>query len=481
MEGKNATVRRKTNFNYGVKGWLLILYCCIGWMFVSGGWWNGTAGNIMNGQMALQIFGDSNNTSPVLAMNSYIGYASVIIILFVGVLFGRFKTRIMQSILMFVGGVAVCFYGMVNSILTYIIVFLLIDIMANATSSVGLPQIIMQWFPTKKGSALGWATIGTNLAALVTFTIFSALIASSGVVVTNIIFGVATIIMGLINLIFIKDNPEDAGFKPDNGDFTPEELEAHKKLMSGPMVWTNKEALKDKNFWLLGIAYGALFMCSTGLLQQLVPYQIAMNGPILAQQMAAAQGVAVSETMAAGMGAAAANASAIMKWLPAFALPGSIFSGWLDQKIGTRRTAIIMAICYAIACLCAGGFFNLIPYNSVMNWIFIVLFFFWTGANANLGMSHAVSVFGPRDYPHVWGRMAFIVNLLRVTAALVLSWGIANFAVTTAAGTVNNGPGYRAGYSVFFILAIVAIVCLFISDNRVDKKPGEPVTARYKD
>lgn len=478
--GEKATVRRKTNiFNYGVKGWLLIFYCCLGWMFVSGGWWNGTAGNIMNGQMALQILGDTNNTGPILAMNSYIGYVSVVVILFVGVLFGRFKTRIMQSILMFIGGIAICFYGAVQSMLTYFIVFLLIDIMANATSSVGLPQIIMQWFPTKKGSALGWATIGTNLAALVTFSIFSALIASQGVVVTNIIFGAATIVMGLINLIFIKNDPTQAGFQPDNGDFTPEELEAHKKMMTGPMVWTNKEAMKDKNFWLIGIAYGALFMCSTGLLQQLVPYQIAMNGPIIAAQMAAAQGVEVGTVMGAGMGAAAAKASALMKWLPAFAVPGSIFSGWLDQKIGTRRTAIIMAICYAIACFCAGGLFNLIPYNDVMNYIFVFLFFFWTGANANLGMSHAVSVFGPRDYPHVWGRLAFIVNLLRVTAALVLSWGITNFAVVTPGG-VNNGPGFRAGYSVFFILCIIAIVCLIISDNRVDKLPGEKPTARYK-
>ena len=374
--GNQSTVRRKTKFNYGVKGWLLILYCCIAWMFVSGGWWNGTAGNVTNGQMALQIFGDSNTVAPILRTNTIIGYVSCIVILFVGILFGKYKTRIMQSILMFVGGIAICFYGSVNSIVTYFIVFLLIDIMANGTSSIGLPQIITQWFPTKKGSALGWATIGTNLAALVTFTIFTALIAKAGFTVTNIIFGIATIVMGLINLIFIKNDPEQAGFKPDNGDFTEEELAAHRARMSGPMTWTNKEAMKDKNFWLIGIAYGILFMCSTGLLQQLVPYQIAMNGPIRAAQMAAAAGSQnVGEFMGAGMGAAAATASTVMKILPALAVPGSIFSGWLDQKIGTRRTAIIMAICYAVACLCAG----LLPFNPVTNYAFIFLFFFWMG------------------------------------------------------------------------------------------------------
>ena len=464
MENKTqATPRRKTSFNFGVKGWLFTLYCCVAWMFISGGWWNGTAQNTMVSIKAEQL---GVEAARILGINGAVGYVSLIVLLFIGMAFGKYKTHIVQTLIMVLGGIAICFYGMVNTVATYCLIFLCLDIMANATSNIGLPQMCVQWFPTKKGSVLGWATIGTNLAALVTLTIFNALIAKQGVVVTNVVFGVATIIMGRLNWFFIPDDPRKVGFEPDNGDFTPEELEAHRKLMTGPEVWTNKEAMKNKNFWLLGLAYGMLFMASTGFLSQLVPYQISMNAPDIANGLIAS-GAAPNPEAAAGMakGIAAGQAAKLMKFLPLFALPGSILSGWIDQKIGTRKCGMLMAAFYAVAGLCAG----FLPYNKITNYAFIFIFFWWTGANANLAMSHVGSVFGPRDYPHVYGRLQFLINLLRVTAPFVLSFALAQF------GT------YRWAYKVFCVLSIVAFIMLLVADNRIDKKPGEAPTAAYKD
>lgn len=458
----SATPRRKTKFNFGVKGWLFTLYCAIAWMFISGGWWNGTAQNTMVNIKAEQLGVDN---AAILGLHGVVGYISLFVMLFIGILFGKYKTHVMQTLIMVVGGIVLCFYGSVNTWAAYAVVFLCIDVMANVTSNIGLPQMCIQWFPTKKGSVLGWATIGTNLAALVTLTIFNALIASKGVVVTNVIFGIATIVMGLINWFFIPNDPRKVGFEPDNGDFTPEEREQLTKLMSGPEVWTNKEAMKNKNFWLLGIAYGCLFMASTGLLSQLVPYQISMNAPGIAQGLMASTGKAFEEVIGQASGIAAGQAANLMKFLPLFALPGSILSGWIDQKIGTRKTGMMMAAFYVIAAACAG----FMPYNKVTNYIFIFVFFWWTGANANLGMSHVASVFGPRDYPHVYGRLQFLINALRVTAPLVLSFALAQF------GT------YRVAYSVFCVLSVIALILLFISDNRIDKEPGKAPTAAYKD
>ena len=131
----------------------------------------------------------------------------------------------------------------------------------------------------------------------------------------------------------------------------------------------------------------------------------------------------------------------------------------------TRKTGMMMAFFYIIAAACAG----FLPYNTVTNYIFIFLFFWWTGANANLAMSHVASVFGPRDYPHVYGRLQFLINALRVTAPLVLSFALARF------GT------YRVAYTVFCVLSVIAFILLFLSDNRIDKEPGKAPTAAYKD
>lgn len=460
--------RRKTNFNFGVRGWLLCLYCMIGYMVIGGAFWVGTAQNTMVALKATQIGVDS---AAILGANSLAGFIGAVILLGVGVLFAKYKTRIIQTVLMVLCGIVLMWYGRVSSLAAYTVCFVLMDVTSNGTSSVGLAQIANSYFPTKKGSFLGWATIGSNLAALISLSILGALIAKWNVEVATTCFGIFTIIMGLINWFFIPSNPRDAGFEPDNGDFTAEELAAFNARMSGEPVWTMKEVLKDKNFWLLPLGYGLLFMCSNGFLSQMVPYQIEqIRGPIVQGLMATGN----FDNMGAAIGAAmsdgtiAAKASSYMKILPILALPGSIFSGWLDQKIGTRRTGIIMAIFYVIAGV-AGG---LLPFNTFTNWIFMGSFFFWTGANANLVMSHAGTTYGPRDYAKVWGRMAPLYTIIRVFAPMVLSICLARAATTLI--------GYRTAYTVFGIAALVAVILIYFSDEKVIKEPGKAPTARTK-
>lgn len=468
MEKQNQTSRKKTNFNYGIRGWLLCLYCMIGFMVIGGAFWAGTAQNTMVAIKAAQIGVDS---ATVLAANSAAGLIATIVLLGVGILFGKYKTHIMQTILLLICGIVLIFYGRVSSMAGYVVCFVVLDSTSNGTSTVGIPQIATAYFPTKKGSFLGWSTIGSNLASLITLSILGALIAAYNVESATTIFGIFTIIMGLINWFFIPSNPEDAGLLPDNGDFTPEELEAHKAVMSGPPVWTVKEAMRNKNFWLLPIAYGLLFMCSNGFISQMVPYQIEqLRAPVVQSLMATGNFDNVGAAIGAAMsdGTIAAKASGYMKILPVLALPGSIISGWLDQKFGARRTGLAMAFFYAIAGF-AGG---LMPFNTVTNWIFMGSFFFWTGANANLVMSHAGSTFGARDYPKLWGRMAPLYSVMRNLAPLVLSICLSSAATTLV--------GYRHTYAVFGFGAVLAFILIFFTDQNVFKKPGEAPTGTTK-
>lgn len=450
---QTQTPRRKTGFNFGVKGWLLILYVMVSWMFISGGWWSGAAQNTMVAAKAAQL---GVEPATILEMNSIIGYVSCIFCLGIGILYGKYKTHIVHTLLLIIGGAACCFYGYVDSPVGYYIAFGLVVIMANSASQVGEPSLITNWFPTRKGAALGWASIGNNLTTLIVLPILAALIAWGGPGKALACFGIATIVMALINWFLIPVDPRKAGFEPDNGDNTPEELEMLAKRMSGPEVWTNKEAFSNRNFWLIGIAYGLLFMVSSGCLQQMVPYQISMRVPELI-----ASGVAPD----AAPGMAAAAAGRWMKLLPLFALPGSIFGGWLDQKVGTRRAGLMMAGGYIISTLCGG----LLPFNQVTNIIFVFMFFFMTGSNANLVMSHAMSFFGPRDYGHIYGRMAVLLQLGTVTAPLVL------------ANSLRISGNYRLGYAAFFVASCIGFILIFIAANRADKEPGQPATAYYKD
>lgn len=455
-----TTPRKKTSFNYGLKGWGCIIYVMIAWMFISGGWWNGTAQNTLVELMANQL---GVVKADILAMNSLIGYATIIPCFILGILYGKYKTRIMFTLVCIVGGIAVCFYGYVNSVAAYCIVVFLVFLMAANASQVAEPMIITNWFPTKKGSALGWASIGTNLANLITLSILAALIAWGGHGKALLIFGIATIIWGIINWFCFPVDPRKVGFEPDNGDYTPEEMEALQKRMNGPCVWTMKEVLKNKNFWLVLIGYGLLFMVSSGYLQQMVPYQISMRVPELTPQLIAS-GVPAEEAAQKAAGMAAGAAANWMKLLPLFALPGSIFGGWLDQKLGTRRAGLLMAGGYIISGLCGG----VLPYNTVTNVIFVFMFFFMTGSNANLVMSHVMSLFGPRDYPVIWGRTAVLMQIFTVTAPIILSTSL------------KMTDGYRGAYCAFFVASIIGFVLIFLAANRIDKEPGQKPAAQYK-
>lgn len=428
-------IRRKTNIRFGLWGWALILYGALGFM-TNGAFWTNNAQNVMVGALAQQI--GVENTK-LLAMCSVSGWLAVIGLLGMGILFGKFKTKIMQTVSCILCGIVLILYGRVTSLFAYIACYFLLDVFCTSASVVGIPQILTSYFPTKKGSVLGWATCGASLSGLICLPILANAVAARGSAFGTMIFGVFAIVMGLINWFFIPTTPEEAGRLPDNGDFNEAEFEAHKKMMEGPSVWTLKEAVKNKNFWLIPIAYGIIFMCNIGVMSQLVPYQISQG----IEQPAAVR---------------------VMQLSFLFSIPGSIFSGWLDQKIGTRKTGIAMAACYVIALF----FGAILPFNPITKWVFIGLIFFWAGAISNLPMSHACSVFGPRDYPALWGRMQPIIALIRVSNAIILSFFLASF------GT------HRSAYTFFMVMCVVAMILMFITDSQIIKQPGEKPTEFIK-
>ena len=81
--------RAKTRFNYGVHGWLLMIYGVIGFM-TAASFWTSTAQNTAVGILAQQTGVES---STLLYWCSVAGVLSVIVMLFVGMLFSKFKTR----------------------------------------------------------------------------------------------------------------------------------------------------------------------------------------------------------------------------------------------------------------------------------------------------------------------------------------------------------------------------------------------------
>ena len=83
------------------------------------------------------------------------------------------------------------------------------------------------WFPRKKGLALGWSTMGYPVCSIIAVPLLVNLIGAVGFAKCFLIIGIVQIAIGIITLLFIHDYPEEIGVAPDNDPAGKEELERY--------------------------------------------------------------------------------------------------------------------------------------------------------------------------------------------------------------------------------------------------------------
>ena len=300
------------------------------------------------------------------------------IFLLIGVLYNKFGTRKIHTALMIIPGICLLFFGNTTTYTMYLFLLTILATTTNAVNLSGLPQIYANYFPTKKGLIMGWATSGSAGGAIIA-----------------------------LPLLIIPDKPEQMGKRPDNGDITEEEL-AHlrEENETAEPIWTIREALKNKNFWLLAVGYGLMFLLTAGIMMQMVPYQM-------------------SQGMEQGKAVATISVVALL------GIFGSAFSGWLDQKIGVKRTGILLGVAYALACFFGG----VMPYTTVTNVLFIAIYGAFMGS-----ISKGVRAFRQK-YPLT--ALDFCYESLRHMEASIKN-GQVDVAITLVPRVRLNDPKFQA-------------------------------------
>ena len=74
----------------------------------------------------------------------------------------------------------------------------------------------LNWFPRKKGIALGWATMGAPISSSAFVAGFAVLLATKGIRTAFVIFGVLAVIVGIVTFFWAKNEPADVNCLPDN-------------------------------------------------------------------------------------------------------------------------------------------------------------------------------------------------------------------------------------------------------------------------
>lgn len=184
---------------------------------------------------------------------------------------------------------------------------------AGSMALVFAATVANRWFVARKGIVVGALTAATASGQLVFLPLLSHFAVTYGwKSVSFTVGGAAALIIPFIYL-FLKERPELLGVTPYGA---PENWQppAPNELSAGRIaVDTLKVSSKSKDFWIL---FGTFLVCG-----------LSTNGLIGTHFIPAAHDHGMGETIAAGL----------LALVGVFDVIGTIFSGWLTDRIDPRR------------------------------------------------------------------------------------------------------------------------------------------------
>ena len=284
-----------------------------------------------------------------------------------------------------------------------------------------------QWFPKKKGVVMGYTTMGHNLASAFYVPLITWLVGSFGVQKGVMIPAIASIILGILGLIFIRNTPQERGLNPDNVSDEVYKTEYYVAKVEEDGGWTTGKLLKTKELWLAAITTGFFQICSVGVMSQLVVRNMSL-------------------------GFSQVQAVSIMTLLACIGVVGSWLIGILDDRIGTKKTMILFGIWYILALLAN------VSETKVGIYVSIFMIGMAIGGSANFTTSLPASIFGRHGFDKVnsviFPIQGFVTSLCFAVNGIVL----------------NLTGNLRYAYMVFAgVAAVNILLVLCVNEHRFNK------------
>ncbi|WP_316859312.1 MFS transporter [uncultured Cohaesibacter sp.] len=405
--------------NFGRRGWTMILFSGLLFWINTGVSVDGL--NVILGALSSTYHLDYNSMLAWATPASLFSIPAAPIFAWIT---HRYGAKV--SILIGLAVTAVCFgfMGMWGSMTGFFVLFSAVCFCATGYAHIGGNTMIANWFPRKKGLALGWSTMGQNFSTALFVPLMAWLLVTFGT--QNAFWGISAMVVLLMLLIgfLARNTPEEANVAPDNDPMTLEQIaESARQHHSYVCPFSTKQMLAMKDVWLIGLAYGALYMVTVGLVSQLVPRLMAIGYDM---------STAISYlTIAALIG-----------------VFGSYAWGWLDQKIGTRKASLVYSFWYIIALS-----LNIFELNEITLWFSVFMIGFGIGGCGNLATSIVATKFNRGAFIKAWGIINPIQSVVRSFAFAVLALGL------TVLG------GYAGAYSIYIVINLIAAAMIWTLDE----------------
>ena len=215
-------------------------------------------------------------------------------------------------------------YGSATNLTVYAIGLFGAICCGQSISFFGASALIANWFPRKKGLAMGIVTIGPPVATIAMVSVMNSLLGSLGLKKGVVVISAVLLLVALFCLFAVHDTPEECGETPDN--MPKKELEKLHSEEEHTEKLPLGQLLKMKSFWYILLMMGICNLTQTGLMAQfLVRYQ----------------GTDIPESTVIVM----------MSIMAVIAIFGSMIVGYFENKLGTQKAYSIFAALFALAFL----------------------------------------------------------------------------------------------------------------------------------
>ena len=422
-------MQQKKSIGFGLRGWLLIIFQAIAFLaftaftnypmnlLASSGFYGGWTGNPEAGEIT--------GTALVSTIYTIAAVVAVVVQLIISRFMGKIKS--IKPLSMIMGGIGlalaafITFYpptmnpqGDVLWLILYGIEC--VTIVMYATFTIGV--LIGQWFPRRKGTVMGIATlmfpIANGLIGFVANGIFqidyeagapylieyamSGGMAGKNTFMTAMLpFLIICIIGYIIGAIFVKDYPEQVGCYRDNDkNMTPEvaqkmmeqEIEARRTT-----VWKTGHTLACRDYWFITIPAGFLLMFAVGAMTQ--------TQPIFEM-------VGLSDSY-----------QTIMFGICAAGLVGSYVLGVLDTKIGTKKSMIMATILMVVSGIL--GIIGVVAGTPALVVVAFIILGLFMGASSNYTVSAAAQYWRREDFSSVFAVLNPVANLIQALGPMLIA------------------------------------------------------------
>lgn len=411
--------------NFGIKGWVIVIYAMLCYTYVM------TLENGLNFIIPAIAGMYGLDPTALFSMSSIGLWAGCISLAIVGYISRRKGAKAALLIGLFPSIIAIIIWGSAKSVGVYGLGVIMFNMSQVAFLSVGIGALAANWFPTKKGLFMGWATMGIVLASIVSNMVLNPMITNLGVSSAMKIVAGFGLLLSLFTIFFVKKNPEEANAYPDNNKSMSMEdvrkLNALGEAYRQTSPWNSyKKCLLSPAVWAVGLINGLLLLVVRGVMSQIIMAMVSFGYEMN-------------------------FAAKIMASTALLAFLFSYLGGVVDQKLGTKNAVSICCIGTSLACVV----FALLGSNIVALFIALVGFGYSSSAGNNYIVSLATEIFGRYDFDIPWSIILIIFNLVSGLGFTLMS-------------AVGSKYGYAAAYWICAGIAGIAAIISLVYKGRFE-------------